>query len=1023
LGVGFFSDPLGVAVGGNGIYVADAGDDEIDEMSPLCRTSRCVTTLVGGFNYPDGVAVDGSGNIYVSDAGNNAVKEMALGCASASCVTTLGGGFAGPEGVAVDGSGNVYVADAGNNLVKEMPPGCASSSCVTMLVGEFDNPRGVAVDGSGNVYVTDRYEGPVEEIMLRGVNFGTVAVGATGPALTLYFNFTSGGNGVTASVLTQGAKGLDFADAGTGSCDTNGTSYTYSAGNSCTVNVTFAPQYAGPRNGAVVLSDASGTIATAYIHGVGEGPQLAFGPAAQSTLGGGFLAPTGVAVDGSGNVYVADYSQNTVTEMPAGCASASCVTPLGGGFGGAWGVAVGGAGNVYVANAGFNTVEEMPPGCGSSSCVTKLGGGFDSPKGLAVDGSGSVYVADYSNDAVKEMPAGCGSASCVTTLGGGFDQPVGVAVDGSGNVYVGESGNNAVKGMPPGCGSASCVATLGGGFLAPTGVAVDGDGNVYVADTNNDAVKEVPIGCGSSCVSELGYLASPEGVTLDGSGNLYVVSFYRPETGVTELNVTSPPSFIFAGATGIGYENIYSPRTATLRNIGNAPLVFPVPLTGENPSVSTNSTNSANFTLDSSNTCPEVLASSSAFEMAAGAHCELEVDFIPTTDGIITGALVLTDNNLNASPAVTQSIALSGTGIGTPIVPYVQDYEEDGGAWQNVSSLTVNYGDTVNLGPQPINGGTWNWYGPDNFTSTSRALYGIALSAPTNTYIAIYTDPSGVQSKQVFTITVNPTPITPYLQVDNGPWQNVANVAVNYGDTVNLGPWPETGGTWSWYEFPADFQFSTRAIYGIPLTASTNSYIATYTNPSGVMSNLVFNITVNPTPIVPYIEVNGGAWQSATSVTVNYGDTVNLGPQPGVGGTWSWTGPGGFASTSRQINGIPLTLPSNVFTATYTNPAGVTSTQVFTIMIAPTPIVPYLEVNWGAWQAANSVTVASGSTVNLGPQPSGGGTWSWSGPGGFSSSAREVDGIPLSVGPNVYMATYTNPAGVKSVETFTITVE
>ena len=130
----------------------------------------------------------------------------------------------------------------------------------------------------------------------------------------------------------------------------------------------------------------------------------------------------------------------------------------------------------------------------------------------------------------------------ITTLGGGFYGPFGVAVDGSGNVYVGESGNNAVKGMPPGCGSASCVATLGGGFLAPTGVAVDGDGNVYVADTNNDAVKEVPIGCGSSCVSELGYLASPEGVTLDGSGNLYVVSFYRPETGVTELNVTSPPS-------------------------------------------------------------------------------------------------------------------------------------------------------------------------------------------------------------------------------------------------------------------------------------------------------------------------------------------------------------------------------------------------------------------------------------------------------------------------------------------------
>ena len=257
---------------------------------------------------------------------------------------------------------------------------------------------------------------------------------------------------------------------------------------------------------------------------------------------------------------------------------------------------------------------------------------------------------------------------------------------------------------------------------------------------------------------------------------------------------------------------------------------------------------------------------------------------------------------------------------------------------------------------------------------------------------------------------------------DGGAWQNVSSVTANYTDTVNLGPQPGTGGSWSWTG-PNGFTSNVRQLNGSPLTLPSNVFTATYTDPAGVMNTQVFTITVNSTPIAPYLEVDGGAWQSATSVTVNYGDTVNLGPQPGVGGTWSWTGPGGFASTSRQINGSPLTLPSNVFTATYTNPAGVTSTQVFTIMIAPTPIVPYLEVNWGAWQAANSVTVASGSTVNLGPQPSGGGTWSWSGPGGFSSSAREVDGIPLSVGPNVYMATYTNPAGVKSVETFTITVE
>jgi hypothetical protein len=92
-----------------------------------------------------------------------------------------------------------------------------------------------------------------------------------------------------------------------------------------------------------------------------------------------------------------------VKEMPPGCASSSCVTTLGGGFGAPIGVAVDGSGNVYVGDTGNNAVKEMPPGCASSSCVTTLGGGFSYPEGVVVDGSGNVYVADTYNNAVKEL--------------------------------------------------------------------------------------------------------------------------------------------------------------------------------------------------------------------------------------------------------------------------------------------------------------------------------------------------------------------------------------------------------------------------------------------------------------------------------------------------------------------------------------------------------------------------------------------------------------------------------------------
>ncbi len=87
-----------------------------------------------------------------------------------------------------------------------------------------------------------------------------------------------------------------------------------------------------------------------------------------------------------------------------------------------------------------------------------------------------------------------------------------------------------------------------------------------------------------------------------------------------------------------------------------------------------------------------------------------------------------------------------------------------------------------------------------------------------------------------------------------------------------------------------------------------------------------------------------------------------------------------------------------------------------------TPITPYLQVNGAAWQQAASATVASGSTVNLGPQPLTGGSWSWTGPSGFTSASRQINSVPLNSGANTYVAAYTNTCGSKSTQTFSITV-
>jgi hypothetical protein len=103
------------------------------------------------------------------------------------------------------------------------------------------------------------------------------------------------------------------------------------------------------------------------------------------------------------------------------------------------------------------------------------------------------------------------------------------------------------------------------------------------------------------------------------------------------------------------------------------------------------------------------------------------------------------------------------------------------------------------------------------------------------------------------------------------------------------------------------------------------------------------------------------------------------------------------------------------------------STQISLVVggttCTPTALIPYLQIGTNPWQQTSTATVAAGSTVNLGPQPSGDwyGTWSWTGPGGFTSNQRGVFGIPLSSGSNTFVVTYVNSNGCTSTQSFVIT--
>jgi hypothetical protein len=525
-----FASPQSVAVDGSGnVYVADTGNDTIRKIT----SSGVVTTLAGTagargsadgtgaaarFDYPEAVAVDGSGNVYVADSDNCTIRRIT----SAGVVTTFAGTandpgsadgtggaaqFSYPQGVAADGAGNVYVADSNNQTIRRITP----AGVVTTLAGSvripgpddgtanaarFDSPNGLAVDGAGNVYVADTYSQTIRKVTPAGV--------------------------VTTLAGT--------ASSGRGSADGTGRAAQFDSPDSVAVDGS-GNVYVADGDSATIRKITPAGVVTTFAGTAGNfGHADGMGSAAQ------FLQPQGVAVDGEGNVYVADHNNCTIRKItPAGMVTtlAGSAVPVGINYGSADGtgsaarfngpssLAVDGAGNVYVADTGNYTIRKITPArivttlagtAGTQGSTDGTGGAasFRYPQGVAVDASGNVYVADTYNSTIRKItPAGV-----VTTLAGTpstfgsadgtgsaarFADTLGVAVDRSGNIYVAD-GNSTIRRITPAgtvttlagaAGSQGCADGTGSAaqFSSPYGVAVDSSGNIYVADTNNNTIR------------------------------------------------------------------------------------------------------------------------------------------------------------------------------------------------------------------------------------------------------------------------------------------------------------------------------------------------------------------------------------------------------------------------------------------------------------------------------------------------------------------------------------------------------
>jgi hypothetical protein len=341
-------------------------------------------------------------------------------------------------------------------------------------------------------------------------------------------------------VLDQGISGLEFKRVVDSSTDC--AAETYSSATGCSIQATFTPKYPGERLGAVeVLDGSSNILATAYIQGTGTGPQIAFAttnsqgdyiPSSQISLtppSGGFVNPTGVAVDGSGNVFVADEgtadgSSQAVYEIEAvngSVSSSSTLRTLGSGLAGG-AVAVAGNGNVFVASGAKATVYELDYADAAALSYTTptVVGATDT-----IDGTKSLLVQNIGNEALT-----------ISGLVGPTDF---AHVDGSGT--------------PPDCAATGTVAEDASCNLsiefAPSQTATPGllSESFTLADNNLNATTQQSIMLSGTATAPITF-TSPSSETLDAGtvGTPYSQAF-TASGGTSPYTYTSSSESLPAG--------------------------------------------------------------------------------------------------------------------------------------------------------------------------------------------------------------------------------------------------------------------------------------------------------------------------------------------------------------------------------------------------------------------------------------------------------------------------------------------
>jgi len=565
-----FTSPQGLVVDADGNILVGSGCT-LRKVTPagvvttFANASGCPTAgtdPAASIIHADSLAIDGSGNVYVLET-----LDMIRKVSPAGAITTLTGIWPNsgmcPEtdgpiatanlclmtGLAVDPAQQLVLSTT-TTVRKVSTAGIVSTFAGSFLAfgnvdgvgtaARFSGINGIATDVAGNIYAADSVTRTIRVITPAGV-VTTLAgspglqgsIDGQGPAASFVYptsltvdaagNVYVGDLGQAIRKITPGGQVSTLAGAPGmfGAADGVGTAARFGGGLISLGTDRAGNVYVGDNsNDDIRKVTPDGTVTTLAGSPPVSGSADGVGSAAT------FTRPTGIALDGAGNLYVADGGPGIRKVSPSGQVTTLFAT--GAGSDHLTGIAVDGAGNVFAA--GSSCVFLPPPGPGlpfppcsgrilkvtPAGVVTTFAGtagvsgsadgvgaaaSFQMPVGLAMDSAGNLLVADFAANVIRKISpaavvttiagtAGAGGTADGAGAGARFRSPAWIAADRSGNAYVTDYGNDSIRKIS----AAGDVATLVPAGVIPgslQGIAVDDQGALYVAERDNSTISKV----------------------------------------------------------------------------------------------------------------------------------------------------------------------------------------------------------------------------------------------------------------------------------------------------------------------------------------------------------------------------------------------------------------------------------------------------------------------------------------------------------------------------------------------------